>query len=120
MPLGAAAAGEAPAVAPPTAAAGAALPVPEAIAFSTSALITRPCGPEPWVCAMSRPASLARRRASGEENTRLPSAPDDAGVALTADTAAGAGAAWAGAAAGLSPAGDLTSVATGAAASAAF
>ena len=30
----------------------------------------RPCGPEPLMRAMSMPASLARRRASGDEKTR--------------------------------------------------
>ena len=42
------------------------------MAASTSNLITRPCGPEPEICATSMPASLAMRRASGEENTRSP------------------------------------------------
>ena len=41
-----------------------------ALAASTSRRMTRPCGPEPVMAAMSSPASLARRLASGDANTR--------------------------------------------------
>src|SRR4051812_20597264 len=40
------------------------------LAASTSDLTTRPCGPEPVIAETSMPASLARRRASGEAKTR--------------------------------------------------
>src|SRR5690606_40440168 len=52
-------------------AAEAALAVPPAIADSTSAFTTRPCGPEPDTAERSMPASLAIRRASGEAKMRL-------------------------------------------------
>ncbi len=42
------------------------------MAAFTSRSTTRPCGPEPLTAARSRPASLAMRRASGEEKTRSP------------------------------------------------
>ena len=52
-------------------AAGALAP-PEATAASMSLFTTRPCGPEPETAESAIPASLARRRASGEANTRSP------------------------------------------------
>ena len=52
--------------------ADACLAPPEALAPSTSAFVTRPCGPEPETAERSIPASLASRRASGEANTRSP------------------------------------------------
>ena len=51
------------------AAAGALRPLPD-LAPSTSRATMRPCGPEPLMRASSMPASLARRRASGDEKTR--------------------------------------------------
>src|SRR5437764_13379741 len=93
--------------APGGAAAGAFRPLPD-LACSTSRATTRRCGPVPVTIATSTPASLARRRASGEENTRPPwpllcGAGCGAGAAMGgADLgAAGAGA---GAAAGASAA----------------
>src|SRR5947209_7321269 len=53
--------------APDDGAVGAFRPLPD-LASSTSRAMTRPCGPEPLMRASSMPASLARRRASGEEN----------------------------------------------------
>jgi hypothetical protein len=50
---------------------GGALPVPAAMAASTSFLTIRPCGPEPEICRHIDPASLAMRRASGDENDAL-------------------------------------------------
>jgi len=55
--------------APAGAAAGAFSPLPD-LASSTSLAMTRPCGPEPLIRASSMPASLARRRASGDEKMR--------------------------------------------------
>ena len=52
------------------AAAAAGFAPPDEMAASTSRLTTRPCGPEPEMAAMSSPASLAMRRASGEEKVR--------------------------------------------------
>src|SRR5688500_14889414 len=51
-------------------------------AASTSALTTRPCGPDPEIADSSIPASLAIRRANGDANTRaaplaLPPPPPD-------------------------------------------
>src|SRR5476651_2337696 len=69
-------------------------PLPD-FAASISRAITRPCGPEPDTRLRSTPASLARRRASGDEKVRLlPLA--GAGVAF----GCGAGAAAFGGAAG--------------------
>src|ERR1700729_1564093 len=62
-----------PVAAPAGAVAGARKPLPS-FAAATSRAMTRPCGPEPAMRPRSMPASLARRRASGEEKTRL--APD--------------------------------------------
>src|SRR3954453_2981435 len=76
--------------APDGVAAGAFRPLPD-LACSTSRATTRPCGPVPVTIATSRPDSLARRRASGEENTR---------PAWPLLCAAGAAACCAGAAAG--------------------
>ena len=59
-------------------------PTPPARAASTSRLTIRPCGPDPAMPERLRLLSLARRRASGDENTRPP-------VLCTA-TATGAGA----------------------------
>src|SRR5690606_25560914 len=53
-------------------AAGLLAPLPD-LAASTSDLTTRPFGPEPAMPERSIPASLARRFASGEANTRPPS-----------------------------------------------
>src|SRR4051794_41970533 len=80
--------------APDGAAAGAFRPLPD-LACSTSRATTRPCGPVPVTIATSTPASLASRRASGEENTR---------PAWPLLCAAGAAACGAGAAAGARPA----------------
>src|SRR5258707_996606 len=57
----------------PGAPAGAAAAMPEDFAPSTSALTMRPWGPEPWMRARSRLASLASRRASGLAKMRWPS-----------------------------------------------
>src|SRR6478609_5742995 len=58
--------------APPAGApAGARKPLPD-LACSMSRAMTRPCGPEPCTRLRSTLASLARRRASGEEKMRLP------------------------------------------------
>src|SRR6266436_5730974 len=43
---------------------------PPDLAASTSCAMTRPCGPVPAMRAISRPAALARRRASGEAKMR--------------------------------------------------
>src|SRR3954453_16761372 len=97
--------------APAGVAAGAFRPMPD-LACSTSRATTRPCGPVPVTIATSTPASLARRRASGEENTRPPwpllcaagAAACDVGAAVLgaagagADAAAGASGALGGAA----------------------
>ena len=61
----------APAGAPAGAAPGARRPLPD-FASSISRAMTRPCGPEPCTRERSMPASLASRRASGEEKMRLP------------------------------------------------
>src|SRR5438309_4813730 len=103
------------------AAAGALRPLPD-LACSTSRATTRPCGPVPVTIDTSMPDSLARRRASGDENTRPPwpllcaagAAACGAGAALGA---AGAGAA---AAAGASAAFGGAAEALGLAALAAF
>ena len=52
---------------------------PLATAFSISDFTTRPWGPDPATLDRSRPASFARRRASGEEKTRLPVSADSGG-----------------------------------------
>src|SRR6187397_3681442 len=52
-------------------AAGACKPLPD-FAASMSRAITRPCGPEPCTRPRSMSASFARRRANGDEKTRLP------------------------------------------------
>src|SRR3954452_7380120 len=86
--------------APDGVAAGALRPLPD-LACSTSRATTRPCGPVPVTIDTSRPDSLARRRASGEENTRPPcpllctagAAACGAGAAAGAGAALGAGAA---------------------------
>src|SRR2546423_10783098 len=57
------------AAAAPGAAAAAFSPLPS-LAAAMSRATTRPCGPEPAIRARSIPASLARRRASGEEKIR--------------------------------------------------
>src|SRR3984885_6068764 len=59
-----------PAGAPAGVAAGARRPLPS-LAAATSRAITRPCGPEPAMRPISMPASLASRRASGEEKARF-------------------------------------------------
>src|SRR3954447_23957059 len=98
--------------APDGAAAGALRPLPD-LACSTSRATTRPCGPVPVTIATSTPASLARRRASGEENTRPPwPVLCAAGAAAACGAAAGGGAAWDGA--------DLGAAGAAAGASAAF
>ena len=75
--------------------------VPPEIAALTSRSTTRPCGPVPLTAAMSMPASLAMRRASGEAKTRSPAAWPFANGA-----AAGAAfGAWAGFSAGAAEAG---------------
>ena len=56
---------------------------------STSSATIRPSGPEPLICAMSRPFSRASRRASGEALTR----PSALGAAAGASAAAVAAAA---------------------------
>ena len=45
---------------------------PAAAAASTSRLMMRPPGPEPWTACRSSPRSAARRRASGEDRVRPP------------------------------------------------
>src|SRR5690348_4787684 len=69
------------------------MPLPD-FASSTSRAMMRPCGPEPWIRDTSMPASLARRRARGDANTRPPDA------APCGAAACGLGAAAAGAVAG--------------------
>src|SRR5690606_16046092 len=59
------------------------------LAASTSALMTRPLGPVPEMADTSMPASLARRRASGEAKTLPPSALAEAAAGF-ATAAAGA------------------------------
>src|SRR5690606_10852968 len=54
------------------------------LAASTSDLTTRPLGPVPEMAAISIPASLARRLASGEAKTRPPSALAGAAAGLAA------------------------------------
>src|SRR4051812_34321683 len=76
------------------AAAGALRPLPD-FASSTSRAMTRPCGPEPLMRPSSMPASLASRRASGDENVR--SWPLICAVAAGVGAAAGAAAAGGGA-----------------------
>src|SRR6266480_2481451 len=71
----------------------------DAGAPSTSRLITRPPGPEPWTSLRSTPASLAIRFASGDAFTRVASAAAATGTgagAGAADLAAGSAAAGAG------------------------
>src|SRR6516164_2690152 len=82
-------------------AAGALRPLPD-LACSTSRATTRPCGPVPVTIEISMPASLARRRASGEENTRppWPLVLAAGAAACGAGAAAGGGAAFGAAGAG--------------------
>ncbi|MGY3421018.1 hypothetical protein ACVWZW_001493 [Bradyrhizobium sp. F1.13.4] len=113
--------------APDGAAAGAFRPLPD-LACSTSRATTRPCGPVPVTIDTSRPDSLARRRASGDENTRpawpllcaAGAAACGAGAAAGAGAALGAAGAGAGAAAGASAAFGGAAEALGLAAPAAF
>src|SRR3954463_12488582 len=113
--------------APDGVAAGAFRPLPD-LACSTSRATTRPCGPVPVTIATSTPASLASRRASGEENTRparpllcaAGAAACGAGAAAGTGAALGAAGAGADAAAGASAAFGGGGGALGLAAPAAF
>src|SRR5665213_2777175 len=77
---------------PGAAAPGARSPLPD-FASSISRAMTRPCGPEPCTRLRSRLASLARRRASGEEKMRLlPLAATGCAAAFDGGAGCGAGA----------------------------
>src|SRR5712671_6092565 len=103
--------------------AGARNAAPPDFAASTSCAMTRPCGPVPAMRAMSRPAALARRRASGEAKIRPrplvagAGATGDAGIdTLCAGDGGGAAGGFAAGASGL----DTLGFAAGAPATAVF